>query len=87
MLIPLKPHTTDTANLLDPNVSGGSKKLENAHEHHPRPGGGAEAADQHHTGVGSTSTGSTKTGSSSHHLGRDAAIGAGGVGAAGLAGR
>jgi hypothetical protein len=65
------PHSTDTANLLDPNVSGGSRKIEDAHKHHPRHGGGAEAADKDHS-----------AGSSSNTVGRDAAIGASGVGGA-----
>jgi hypothetical protein len=40
--------------------------LENAHHHSKTHGGGAEEADHHH----------------SSHLGRDAAVGAGGVGLA-----
>ncbi|KAF8847170.1 hypothetical protein BDZ45DRAFT_811768 [Acephala macrosclerotiorum] len=121
------PHSTDTANLLDPSIHGGPSTLEDAHRHHPQHGGGAEAADKHHmgrdaaigtggagavglaehesnkhhndrtAGVGNTSTSSQPTtGTTSsrtdptstsrdHHYGRDAAIGAGGVGAVGLA--
>lgn len=89
------PHSTNTAILLDPSTSGGAKHLEDAHTHDPHHGGGAEAADHHHSGVGHSTTGttssrtdpsSTSTGKD-HHYGRDTAIGAGGVGAAALAGR
>lgn len=64
------PHSTQTANLLDPNVSGGARNLEDAHVHHPRHGGGAEAADKDHSGSGSNT------------VSRDAAIGASGLGGA-----
>ena len=65
------PHTTQTANLLDPNISGGARTTEDAHIHHPRHGGGAEAADKHHSSGGGSNT-----------VGRDAAIGASGLGGA-----
>ena len=62
------PHSTATANRLDPRVNtSGTGGLEDAHHHSKTHGGGAEEADHH------------------HNLGRDAAVGAGGVGAAGLA--
>lgn len=110
------PHTTMIANALDPHVNKSSAPIENAREHDPVKGGGAEAADQAHgasrtgrdaalgagavglaehehrhhdhqtgTGIGSgTGVGSTTgtTGTTGHHLGRDAAVGAGGVGLA-----
>lgn len=53
--------------MLDPSVNRrGGTELETAHHHHPTHGGGAEEADNHHRS----------------HLGRDAAVGAGGVGLA-----
>jgi hypothetical protein len=63
------PHSTNTANLLDPRVNTTGHGHEDAHHHSARHGGGAEEADQHHN--------SSTTGSSGHHLGRDAALGAG----------
>ncbi|PVH89551.1 hypothetical protein DL98DRAFT_564875 [Cadophora sp. DSE1049] len=43
------PHTTDTANLLDPSVNTrGTSGYESAHHHSPTQGGGAEEADSHH---------------------------------------
>ncbi|KAE9370104.1 hypothetical protein N431DRAFT_492275 [Stipitochalara longipes BDJ] len=72
------PHSTDTANRLDPAIkTSGTTRLEDAHEHLERHGGGAEAADKHHS---DKVTGSGQT-PDKHHLGRDAAIG-GGIGAA-----
>jgi hypothetical protein len=70
--------------------TGGTTRLEDAHHHSEKPGGGAEAAE---TGVGATSgLGQSTTGqnttTSGHHVGRDTAIGAGagaGAGAVGLA--
>jgi hypothetical protein len=59
------PHSTDTANLLDPRVNTRGA-TEDAIQHDPKHGGGAENADK-------------------SHLGRDAGIGAGALGAAGLA--
>ena len=61
------PHQTEAANRLDPNVSSGNSKIENAaHHHSEKRGGGAEEADQHHSssGVGSTGFGSSGTGHS-----------------------
>ena len=59
------PHSSDTANRLDPSVNTrGTGGLEDARYHSATHGGGAESADKH------------------HHLGRDAAVGAGGVGLA-----
>ena len=54
------PHSTHTANRLDPSVNTTSTSTESAFEHSPAHGGGVEQADR-------------------HHLGRDAAVGAGGV--------
>lgn len=59
------PHSTDTANLLDPSVNTRGPGLENA-LHHTEHGGGAEEADSSHGAKG-------------------AALGAGSVGALGLA--
>ncbi|PBP27473.1 hypothetical protein BUE80_DR001684 [Diplocarpon rosae] len=42
------PHTTDTANLLDPSVNTRGAGQEDALHHSPRHGGGAEEADTHH---------------------------------------
>ncbi|KAK0128500.1 hypothetical protein ONS95_000472 [Cadophora gregata] len=43
------PHSTDTANLLDPSVNTrGTSGYEDAHHHSPTQGGGAEEADHHH---------------------------------------
>jgi len=56
------PHSTDTANLLDPSVSTrGTTGHESAHHHSPTRGGGAEEADHHHgrntaIGAGSAAT-------------------------------
>ncbi|KAE8446283.1 hypothetical protein EG329_012369 [Mollisiaceae sp. DMI_Dod_QoI] len=74
------PHSTDTANILDPNISGGTRQLEDAHKHSLHHGGGAEAADKDHIAESSGTTGL-----SDHHLGRDAAIGATEAGTVGLA--
>lgn len=64
------PHSTDIANRLDPHVNqGGATNTEDAHHHSKKHGGGAEEADHHHS-------------KGSSHLGRDAAVGAGGVGLA-----
>jgi hypothetical protein len=63
------PHTTSTANRLDPTINQSGRSIENAQEHNPETGGGGFEADEAH-------------GSNRHHLGRDAAIGAGGVGLA-----
>jgi hypothetical protein len=109
----LQPHTTDTANRLDPAVNtSATTGLEDAHQHSERHGGGGEAADkQHHLGRDAAVAGGVGTAayeadkhhhqhqsqvndpntltsdntSSSHHYGRDAGLGAGTVGAAGLA--
>ncbi|KAK2629199.1 hypothetical protein QTJ16_000019 [Diplocarpon rosae] len=45
---PHGPHTTDTANLLDPSVNTRGAGQEDALHHSPRHGGGAEEADTHH---------------------------------------
>ncbi|KAI6711463.1 hypothetical protein JHW43_006019 [Diplocarpon mali] len=45
---PHGPHTTNTANLLDPSVNTRGTGLEDALHHSPRHGGGAEEADTHH---------------------------------------
>jgi hypothetical protein len=88
------PHTTTTANLLDPNVNP-TGPIETAHKHHGHSGrvegGGAEEADGDHGHLG-TSAGAGilgkrefeagHTGTQGHHYGRDAAV-AGGLGAAG----
>lgn len=43
------PHSTDTANLLDPSVNTrGTSGYESAHHHSPTRGGGAEEADHDH---------------------------------------
>lgn len=63
------PHTTSTANRLDPAINQNTRPIEDAHEHDPVTGGGGFAADEAHGG-------------NRHHLGRDAAVGAGGVGLA-----
>lgn len=61
-MLTLKPHSTDTANLLDPSVSTrGTTGHESAHHHSPTRGGGAEEADHHHgrntaIGAGSAAT-------------------------------
>jgi len=44
------PHSTDTANRLDPSVNTQGSRIEDAHHHSATHGGGAEAADKHHTG-------------------------------------
>ncbi|KAN0106804.1 hypothetical protein V8E51_009680 [Hyaloscypha variabilis] len=45
------PHSTNAANRLDSAVNtSGATRLEDAHEHSERHGGGAEAADKHHLG-------------------------------------
>jgi hypothetical protein len=63
------PHATSAANRLDPMNNQSGRPIEDAHRHDPVTGGGGVAADEAHGG-------------SRHHLGRDAAVGAGGVGLA-----
>jgi hypothetical protein len=65
------PHTTSTANRLDPTVNQNARPIESAREHNPVTGGGGYAADEAHSG-----------GRNKHHLGRDAVVGAGGAGVA-----
>ncbi|KAF4629973.1 hypothetical protein G7Y89_g8169 [Cudoniella acicularis] len=81
---PTQPHSTDTANRLDPRVNTAISGYEDAINHSHKHGGGAEQADRDHpTGnVSGTSHVGQLTGSSGHHLGRDTAVG---VGAAGVA--
>jgi len=74
------PHSTSTANRLDPSVNTAPTRLEDAHKHDQKHGGGAEAADHSH-GLGSS--GSHGNASKDHNYGRDAALagGAAGIGA------
>lgn len=63
------PQATSTANRLNPAINQNTRPIEDAREHDPVTGGGGVAADAAHGG-------------NRHHLGRDAAVVAGGVGLA-----
>lgn len=62
-----QPHQTETANRLDPHVSGGGVRREDAIHHHEHQstgrkpvGGGAEEADSSHRDIGITSADATR---------------------------
>ena len=79
------PHSTDIANRLDPHVPGEFPSDDGLETHERTRDGRLESSlTSGSTGLGSGVGSNTTEPSSGHHYGRDAALGAGAVGAAGL---
>jgi len=74
------PHSTDTANLLDPSVNRSGLPTEDAHHHDHISGGGAEEADKHHgarnAGVAAGALGAVGLGKHEHDKHQQSSTGA-----------